>query len=202
MPDADTAREAPHRGRPRSETTRNAILRAASDLLLEHGVNSISMDAVAKRAGASKATIYRWWPSKEVLALDALLSEWRPTERDKQDHGSLAADLLVLIRPWAEQLASKPYGRLIADLAAKAQSDPAFAEQYRVHFVEPRRAPARNAFVRAVDRAEIPSETDIEAALDLLYGPFYHRILQSHAPLSDRFTRQIVHYVVAAVSAA
>jgi hypothetical protein len=82
----------------------------------------------------------------------------------------------------------------------RAQSDLEFAQAYRVRFIEPRRDPARGIFARAIERGEIPVETDVEAALDLLYGPFYHRILQGHAPLSDRFAETIVGYVVAAVS--
>src|SRR5579863_10510261 len=67
---------APRRGRPRSETARLAILEAAAELALERGLAAVSMDAVADRAGVSKATIYRWWPTKETLALDALYHEW------------------------------------------------------------------------------------------------------------------------------
>jgi hypothetical protein len=74
-----------------------------------------------------------------------------------------------------------------------------FAKVYRARFVEPRRDPALVAFARAIDRGEIAATTDVEAALDLLYGAFYHRILQGHAPLTDGFARTIVHYVVAAV---
>ena len=81
--------EARRRGRPRSERSRRAILHAASDLLLERGLSEISMDAVADRAEASKATIYRWWPSKELLVLDALLSEWGAGAPDAVDTGSL-----------------------------------------------------------------------------------------------------------------
>ncbi len=192
--------DAPRRGRPRSETARRAILRAASELLLERGLNSISMDAVAERAGTGKATIYRWWPSKELLALDALFSEWEPSQPATRDTGALAGDLLALMLPWARKLAAKPYGRLIAALVTKARGDAQFAEEYRVRFIEPRRGPARVIFARAIDRGEIPADTDIEAAADLLYGPFYHRMLQGHAPLTDRFARTIVGYVVAALS--
>jgi AcrR family transcriptional regulator len=188
--------DVPRRGRPRSETTRQAILRAAAELLLEHGLDSISMDAVAERAGASKATIYRWWPSKELLALDALFSEWEAT-RPAPDTGTLAGDLLALIRPWARRLAAKPYARVIAALISKAQSDPHFAEHYHARFVEPRRDQARALFARAIDREEIPPDTDVEAALDLLYGPIYHRMLHGHAKLTDRFTRTVVDYVTA-----
>ena len=192
--------DVPRRGRPRSEASRTAILRAAGELLLEHGLHAISMDAVAERAGASKATIYRWWPSKELLALDALFSEWAPAAGASYDTGSLAGDLLALTRPWARQLAAKPYGRVIAALITSAQSDPRFAEVYRARFLEPRRDPARVIFQRAIERGEIPADTDIEVALDLLYGPFYHRVLHGHAQLTDRFTRAIVEHVVTAVA--
>jgi len=194
------ARDVPRRGRPRSETSRAAILAAARELIAKHDLSSISMDAVAVRAGASKATIYRWWPSKELLALDALFSEWAPGRPDPRDTGSLAGDLLALMRPWARQLAAKPYGRVLAALITKAQSDGEFAEEYRARFVQPRREQARAIFARAIDRGEIPADTDIEVAVDLLYGPFYHRILHGHAKLTDRFTRAIVAYVAAAVA--
>ena len=192
--------DAVRRGRPRSEKSRQAILGAARELLLKQGLNSISMDAVAERAGTSKATIYRWWPSKELLALDALFREWEPAPPDRRDTGSLAGDLLALIRPWARQLAGKPYGRVIAALVSKAQTDPQFAEEYRARFVEPRRDQARVIFVRAIERGEIPADTDIEVALDLLYGPFYHRLLHGHAALTDSFARAVVVHVVAGLS--
>jgi AcrR family transcriptional regulator len=198
-PDSAVA-EGPRRGRPRSEASRKAILRAASELLLEHGLQTISMDAVAERAGASKATIYRWWPSKELLALDALFSDWAPSAGASYDTGSLSGDLLALTRPWARKLAAKPYGPVIAALVTSAHSDPGFAEVYRTRFLEPRRDPARVIFNRAIERGEIPADTDVEVALDLLYGPFYHRVLHGHAPLTDRFTRAIVDHVVTAVA--
>lgn len=200
MARAETVEDAPRRGRPRSETSRKAILAAASELLLERDLSSVSMDAVAERAGASKATIYRWWPSKELLALEALFIEWELDSAHTHDTGSLEVDLLAMFRPWARQLASKRYGCVIAALITRAQSDPQFAEEYRARFIHPRRDPARLIFARAIERGEIPKNTDVEAALDLLFGSFYHRILQGHAPLTDRFARTIVTYVTAGVS--
>src|SRR6476659_4652800 len=95
----DGATVAQQRGRPRSEQASNAILTAAAELLLEHGLAAINMDAVAARAGVSKATIYRWWPTKETLALDALYHEWDTARPELQDTGSLRADLLALLGP-------------------------------------------------------------------------------------------------------
>jgi len=185
-------------GRPRSERARQAILRAAADLLLDEGTAQVSMDAVAERAGVSKATIYRWWPSKERLALDALL-EWAATGSSPRDTGSLRSDLLALVRPWVREIRRRPFARVIAALLTEAHSDPAFAEDYRRHFVEQRRAPMRAAFERAIARGEAPADLDVEVALDLIYGPIYHRLLHGHAPLTDRFATRVIDLALAGI---
>jgi AcrR family transcriptional regulator len=189
---AEVTVEAPRRGRPRSEKARQAILAAAAELLLARGLSAVSMDAVAQQAGVSKATIYRWWPTKETLALDALYTEWAGARPSPRDTGSLRDDLLSLLRPWARLASSRPYGRVIAALITEAQTDPAFAAEYRERFVEPRRDQARAIFRRAIERGEIPADTKIEVALDILYGPFYHRLLHGHAPLNERFVRDVI----------
>jgi AcrR family transcriptional regulator len=191
--------DAPRRGRPRSESSRKAILAAAGVLLVARGLGSISMDEVAERAGASKATIYRWWPSKELLALDALFSQWESAQHETTDTGSLEGDLVALIRPWARQLAARPFGRVMAAFINRAQNDHEFAEEYRARFLQPRREQARVILTRAIDRGEVPPDTDLETAVDFLYGPLYHRVLHGHAELSDRFIRTTVGYVIAAV---
>jgi AcrR family transcriptional regulator len=155
------------------------------------------MDEVAGRAGVSKATIYRWWPTKETLALDALYREWDTARPSPRDTGSLRGDLLALFRPWIRRLRERPYGRVIAALITEARTDPRFAERYRARFVEPRREPGRALFKRAIERGEIPGDTDVEVSLDLLYGPIYHRLLHGHAALSDRFVQQVVDAVLA-----
>jgi AcrR family transcriptional regulator len=189
------------RGRPRSEKARQAILAAAIDLLLDQGLNAMSMDDVARRAGVSKATIYRWWPSKERLALDALAAEWATSApADKGDTGTLRGDLWARFRPWMRQLNSKPYGRIVAGLVAAAQTDAEFAGLYRQHFVQPRRDATRDLLLRARDRSEIAADSDLEVALDLLYGPIYHRLLHGHAPLTERFAQQVIEAVIVAMS--
>jgi AcrR family transcriptional regulator len=180
------------RGRPRSQKAHKAILDAATELLLARGLSAVSMDAVADRAGVSKATIYRWWPTKETLALDALYTEWAAARPHPRDTGSLRGDLLALLRPWARLASSRPYGRVIAALLTEAQTDPVFAAEYRRRFVEPRRDQARAIFRRAIARGEIPADTNIEVALDLLYGPLYHRLLHGHAPLNGRFVQDVI----------
>ena len=193
--------DSPSRGRPRSEKARQATLAAVMELLLDQGLHSMSMDDVARRAGVSKATIYRWWPSKERLALDALASEWAASARiGERDTGSLRDDLLAGFRPWVRQLKRKPYARVVAGLVAAAHSDQEFAALYRERFVQPRRATSRVLLERARDRGEITQDCDLDVVLDLLYGPVYHRLLHGHAPLTDRFVVTLVDTVLAAIN--
>jgi AcrR family transcriptional regulator len=159
------------------------------------------MDAVAARAGVSKATIYRWWPTKETLALDALYTEWAAAQPSGVDTGSLRGDLLALLTPWARTASSRPYGGVIAALVSEAQTDPAFAAQYRQRVVEPRRDQARAIFARAIGRGEIPPSTKMEVAIDLLYGPLYHRLLHGHASLDDAFVEDVVDMALTGIYA-
>ncbi len=188
----------PRRGRPRSEKARRAILAAAAELLLNRGPGAVTMDAVAERAGVSKATIYRWWPSKEMLALDALL-DWSAAVVPTRDTGTLRGDLLALVRPWVREIRRGPFGRIVAGFILEAQSDPEFADAYRTHFVEPRRDAMRAAFARAVERREVPADLDVEVALDLIYGAVYHRLLHGHAPLTDGVAQAVVDLALAGI---
>jgi AcrR family transcriptional regulator len=149
------------------------------------------MDAVAERAGVSKATIYRWWPSKEMPALDALL-DWAASAAPPRDTGSLRGDVLALIRPWVREIRRETFGPVIAAFVNEAQADPKFADAYRIHYVEPRRDAMRAVFARAAERGEVPADLDVEVALDLIYGAVYHRLLHGHAELTDRFARNVV----------
>ena len=133
----------PRRGRPRSERARKAVLEAAAALLLAQDGEAVSMDALAERAGVSKATIYRWWRTKETLTLDALYHEWATASVPDPDTGTLRGDLLLLLRPWVRQVGRRPYGRVIARLITEAQTDPTFAEEYQTRFVGPRRDAGR-----------------------------------------------------------
>ena len=180
------------RGRPRSEAAHKAVLAAAADLLLDRGLPGVSMDAVAERAGVSKATIYRWWPTKETLALDMLYNEWTKVTPQTYESGSLRLDLLALLGPWSRLASGRPYGRVVAALLMEGQTDPAFSAEYQRRLVEPRWDQARAVFGHAIERGEIPADTNVEVAIDLLYGPLYHRLLHGHAPLDDQFVDDLV----------
>jgi AcrR family transcriptional regulator len=190
------------RGRPRSETARKAVLAAAAELLLDHGLHAVSMDAVAERAGVSKATIYRWWPKKETLALDMLFTEWSAVTPQKFESGVLRSDLIALLGAWTRLSSSRPFGRVVAALLAEARTDPAFSAEYQRRMLEPRRDTARMIFAHAVARGEIPGETRVEVAIDLLYGPLYHRLLHGHAPLDDQFVADLVEMALRGIQPA
>jgi AcrR family transcriptional regulator len=198
-PPKGDAASAPRRGRPRSEARKQAILQAAFELLGERGLGGTSMDAVADRAGVSKATIYRWWDSKELLALDAVYAEWDTASTAPRQTGALRGEMLALVRPWAQLASAGPSARILAALVAMAKDDPEFGRAYRAHFVEPRRAQAREVFARAIARGEIAPDTDVEVAIDILWGPLYHRLFHGHAPLSDAFVRRSVDTVLAGI---
>jgi AcrR family transcriptional regulator len=187
------------RGRPRSETAHKAVLAAAAELLLDRGLPGVSMDAVAERAGVSKATIYRWWPTKETLALDMLYNEWTKVTPQQYESGSLRLDLLALLHAWSRLASGRPYGRVVAALLMEGQTDPAFAAEYQRRMVEPRRDQARAIFGHAIERGEIPADTKVEVAIDLLYGALYHRLLHGHAPLDDQFVEDIVELTLPGV---
>jgi AcrR family transcriptional regulator len=180
------------RGRPRSEAARKAILAAAAELLLDGGLPGVSMDAVAERAGVSKATIYRWWPTKETLALDMLYNEWTKVTPQTYESGSLRLDLLALLGAWSRLSSGRPYGPVLAAVLMEGQTNPTFSAEYLRRMVGPRRDQARAIFGQAIERGEIPADTKVEVAIDLLYGPLYHRLLHRHAPLNDQFVDDLV----------
>jgi hypothetical protein len=140
-------------------------------------------------------------PSKGTLALDALYHEWDTARPEPPDTGSLRADLLALLRPWIRRVRARPNGRVVAELVAEAQTDPDFASIYHARFVAPRREPARALVRRAIDRGALPPDIDVDLALDLVYGPLYHRLLHGHAPLNERFLRDLVDTVFAGLKA-
>lgn len=182
----------PRRGRPRSEKSKAAILEAAGELLLEQGLEAVSMDAIAERAGVSKATIYRWWPTKETLAIDALYEDWSYAYPEAPDTGSMREDLLGILLLWGDHITTRPYARVLGALITRARTDPAFADEFNRRLVQPRRDRARPIFHRAMARGEIPLDTDVELALDVLYGAVYHRFLQGHLPITREFVAAVI----------
>lgn len=197
-----STREAPtrRRGRPRSEQSQSAILKAAAELLRAGGLRSLTIEGVAIRACVSKATIYRWWPSKGVLALDAFRDELAQAQGLDADTGSLRGDLRTRLYAIVGLMTSRRLGPVLAALEAEIQSDAHLAETFKEHVQQPLRKPARAIFERAVERGEIAADTDVEAAVDLIHGPLFLRLMQAHAPLTRRFADTIVDLAVAGLA--
>jgi AcrR family transcriptional regulator len=186
------------RGRPRSERSHRAILDAANEILEERGFVDLTMDEVAQQGGVSKATIYRWWPTKGTLVFEAFSANFL-ARQPLPDTGSLRGDLLAALRGWIRTVKGTVMGRTLVALIAEVQRDPNLAEVWRERFVAPIRAQHRVMINRAVERGEVSIETDSDLVLDLVFGSAYHRLLQSHLPLSDRFAQAVVDTVVAGV---
>jgi len=185
-----------------SPRVRSAVLGAAHELIEAGGFFGLTVDGLVDSSGVSKATIYRWWPTKETLALDALYTEWSAAAPVPRDTNSLRGDLVELMAPWARLVTAQPYARVIAALLAKTRADPAFAAEYRQRVIEPRRDQAREIFHRAVERGELQAGIDLEVALDLIYGPLYLRLLQDHAPLDDAFVEAAIDLALTGIEPA
>lgn len=177
-------------GRPRSERATRAVLRAAGELLDRHGFAGLTIDAVARRARVSKATIYRWWPNRSAVAMDAFLASLAP-RLAWPDSGSIRQDTRWQMCAVAEVLGSPTVGTQIRSLIGRAQDDPELAATFRDRFLLPRRAENRLAFERAIDRGQLRRDLDVELAIDALYGPLYYRLLVGHQPLDTAFAQRL-----------
>jgi AcrR family transcriptional regulator len=157
----------------------------------------MSIDAIAQAAGASKATIYRWWPSKAAIVMEALLES---TEADVHVPAGPypEEDMILRIRKMIALFRS-PKGRVIASLIGQSQFDPEVAEAYRKHLLRPRRADMRAILERAIASGRFRADLDIDLAIDMLYGPIYERLLLGHAALDDAFERDYPPIALAAL---
>jgi AcrR family transcriptional regulator len=183
------------RGRPRSQEADQAILAAAIQLLAERGLAGMSIEEVAARAGVAKTTIYRRWPSRGALALDAFLAEFQG-QQPSPDTGTLRGDLLGALRAWIRSVTRTRAGPVVAGLIAEAQRDPELATAWRGRVVERLRDQHKVLLDRAVERGEIAAATDQDVVLDLLFGAAYHRLLHGHRPQTDKFARQVVDVII------
>ena len=170
-------------GRPRSEESRTAVLRATSQLLHEVGLRAMTTEEIASRSGASKATIYKWWPNKYAVAFDAFLSEMMAESPDP-DTGSARDDLTAVVRGLLRFYTGRS-GRVFAQLVGEAQSDPLIQRELRTNLVESRRELFRTIWERGVARGELRADADPDAAVDIVIGPALYRLMMGHAPLTD-----------------
>ena len=188
------------RGRPRSEPARLAILQAAAEMLSERGLRAMTIEQIAKRAGVAKTTIYRRWPSKATLALEAFLNEFLSTQ-PPVDTGAFESDLRTALSAWVATVDGTPTGRSLVSLIAEVQLDPALAFTWRENILLSVRTQHRKMVDRAIARGEIPARSDADVLMDMLYGPAYHRLLQGHLGFPPEFVELVVAMVVAGAKA-
>lgn len=162
-------------GRPRSESSRDAILEAAFRLLVERGYAGFGIEPVAAAAGTGKTTIYRWWTSKAELAVDAF---FRATEAELRfpDTGTAEGDFRSQILELADLLRGER-GRAFAGMVSGARSDPALGKALGERWLAPRRRWGIDRMNRAEAAGELREGVQVGAALAVLYGPLYTPLL-------------------------
>ena len=185
---ADRTRGRP--GRPRSAQARAAVLRVTSELIDEVGLRAMTTDEIADRSGVSKATIYKWWPNKYAVAVEAFLSEMAVQSADP-DTGSAHEDFRRALRGLTRFYAGRG-GRAYAQLIGEAQFDPQIGAELRDHLVSSRRQIMRTIWDRGVARGELRPEVNREVAIDLIFGPAMYRLVAGHAPLNGANADRIV----------
>ena len=180
---------APRRGRPRDAQAERAILQATVELLSEVGFNQLSIEAVAARAGVGKPTIYRRWPSKPELVLDAVerLAPPFPTA----DTGDPLTDLRQIVPELIVGLTSSPVARATIALAGDAEMTRRLGEQY----LWPRRAGIAVILHRAIAAGELRADIDVEMAIDLMLGASVYRWLVTAQPVDADTARRVVDAV-------
>src|SRR3954449_3041954 len=182
------------RGRPRSEVAKNRILKAALETIEELGFVSTTTDIIAERAGASKATIYRWWPTKASLLAEAL-REAVAEEVPFPETGDLATDIELQLQNFIALLNGR-LGRAFKAFVGAAQSDPEVAAAFLEEWVKPRRKEARTVLERYQTQGQIAEDVDLDLVLDLLYGPMYFRLLSGHGALTPDYARKVTGFAL------
>lgn len=162
-------------GRPRSAASHQAILKAALELLSEVGLEAMSIEAIATRAGVGKTTIYRRYNSKDELVADAI--ESIREEVLIPDTGNLWSDIDALIEN-AAQITLTPLGRqTVAMIIGSASSNPGFAQIYWEKYLQPRRQSFAVIIERAKTRNEIPMDLDSGLIFDAMSGIMLYALI-------------------------
>ncbi|MEU8626932.1 TetR/AcrR family transcriptional regulator [Streptomyces sp. NPDC048669] len=158
----------------RSESSRRATLEAALDLCTEKGYGRVTVEAIAARAGVSKKTIYRWWPSKSAVLLEAF-TEALVQAAPAADTDDIAADLRTHVTGAVGVLSVPPYGPAYAGILSEVHHDDELAETVRTQLIEPRFEEVVTRLRSAQERGQIPPGADLRLAVEMLYGPVYYR---------------------------
>ena len=177
-------------GRPRSDEHRDAVLKATMELMQEDDLRRASIDRISARSGVSKATIYKWWPNRTAVAIDAFLHRMM-VDAPVPDTGSAAEDFRLTLRGMMGFYRS-PLGAIYAQLIGESQFYPTELERIRTHQVNVRRAAVRKIWDRGIARGELDPNLDPEVAMDLIFGAAIYRMATGHAGLTPADADAIV----------
>jgi AcrR family transcriptional regulator len=180
---------------PRVARSKAKVVDAALELLGERGVTGTSVEAIVERSGVAKTTVYRHWPTRGDLILEAIDTCIEPPVAP--DLGSLRADLHALIGGLCDALSSTRWAALMPSLIDAAERDPEFAEVHR-RFAMTRATPLDEVISRALERGELPADIDVGLLGDLLSGPVFYRRLVAGQPLDHAYGVRLVDQVLLA----
>ena len=186
-------------GRPRSEKSQEAVIKATHDLLNEKGAGGLTVEAIAKRAKVGKPTIYRWWPTLADIVLETVLSQADSTITVLSSE-SFQETLRQFLRQSMDAI-NDGGGAHLRFLMAQAQKDEDFQERFRNNFTAKRRATLKSVFLQALERGQISPEQNLDMLLDLIFGAMWYRLLIGHAPMNEPFADELTDVVIRLVQA-
>lgn len=186
-------------GRTRSEDAHAEALKAAVQILEESGYAAVTIEGVATRSGVAKSTLYRWWSNKADLVMEAY-TQLTESRMPTPDTGRVKTDLTEFVTALYQVAAHPTRTEALKGLMAQAQLDPTFAKAFRT-WIDTRRALLTAIFTRATTRGELPKDIDVDHAVDLIFGPFWYRLLIGHAPISPADAESHIRQLLRALSA-
>lgn len=192
-----TNTEPKKRGRPPSEAAQRRALEVAHDILMAEGFGRLTIEAVAARSGVGKPTIYRSWANAQELAMAALLVSPMPEAEAKgaTAQAALGTQMRGLVTAFASTR-----GRQITMALAAADPESEFTKAFRNQVILSSRNAGRVILEQALARGEITQPIDLEALLDMIYGPVFFRLLVGHRPVSPEFGDAVVATALRAVA--
>jgi AcrR family transcriptional regulator len=181
-------------GRPVEERPRQAAIEATLQLIAENGIGGLTTNAVAERAGISKATMYRRWRSKQELVVDAVAA--LVSEIAVPDTGSTRDDLRALMRGAVGVYSRSLEAAVMPSLVDAMSRDAGLARAVRDGFLARRRAALRAVLERGIERGDLRADLDVELALDTLGGALFYRLLVTGGPIDRRLADGVVELIV------
>lgn len=179
------------RGRRPAEDVRADVLHTVGEILLEEGLADLTFERVARQAGVSKTTLYKWWPSAGALALEGYFHSVEDTLMFP-DTGDIRADITTQLRSFVTLMTTTPAGRLLIELIGQSQTDQDLAANYRRLYSSHRRQLAADRFTVAQQHGQIRPDVEVQSLVDQLWGAVYHRLLIPDEPVTDTFAIALV----------